>query len=116
MVPSTMKRMPSSTSRAIAARSTATASSVTGSRSHVQDLRAVELRHDRRDDGSAGAGSCRSGPCGPRPDRGGVLMPTPSEHQTLRLLEGHYALERGASEVDVAGDGEVLAVVRGPDG
>ncbi|MFL6099541.1 MAG: ACT domain-containing protein [Actinomycetales bacterium] len=43
-------------------------------------------------------------------------MPIASEHQTLRLLEGHYVLERGASEVDVAGDGEVLAVVRGPDG
>jgi hypothetical protein len=37
-----------------------------------------------------------------------------ADHQTLRVLEGRYVLERGAS--DVARAGEVLAVVRGPDG
>jgi len=37
-----------------------------------------------------------------------------ADHQTLRVLEGRYVLERAAS--DVARDGEVLAVVRGPDG
>lgn len=38
-----------------------------------------------------------------------------SEHQTLRMLEGRYVLERlrpGESSLD----GEVLAVVNGPDG
>src|SRR3954447_11874064 len=38
-----------------------------------------------------------------------------SEHQTLRMLEGRYVLERlrsGASPFD----GDVLAVVNGPDG
>jgi hypothetical protein len=38
-----------------------------------------------------------------------------ADHQTLRVLEGRYVLER-ASDVEVARDGEVLAVVRGPDG
>jgi hypothetical protein len=39
-----------------------------------------------------------------------------AEHQTLRMLEGRYVLERGTSDVDAARDGEVLALVRGPDG
>jgi hypothetical protein len=39
-----------------------------------------------------------------------------ADHQTLRVLEGRYVLERAASDVEVARDGEVLAVVRGPDG
>lgn len=39
-----------------------------------------------------------------------------AEHQTLRVLEGRYVLERAASDVEVARDGEVLAVVSGPDG
>jgi hypothetical protein len=39
-----------------------------------------------------------------------------ADHQTLRVLEGRYVLERAVSDVEVAGDGEVLAVVRGPDG
>ena len=39
-----------------------------------------------------------------------------ADHQTLRVLEGRYVLERLAPDVEVAGDGEVLAVVRGPDG
>ena len=39
-----------------------------------------------------------------------------ADHQTLRVLEGRYVLERTVSGVDVAGDGDVLAVVRGPDG
>jgi hypothetical protein len=39
-----------------------------------------------------------------------------ADHQTLRLLEGRYVLERAAPDVDSARDGEVLAVVRGPDG
>jgi hypothetical protein len=34
-----------------------------------------------------------------------------AESQTLRKLDGHYVLERGA-----AGDGDLLAVVHGPDG
>ena len=38
-----------------------------------------------------------------------------ADHQTLRVLEGRYVLER-APDVEVARDGEVLAVVRGPDG
>ena len=38
-----------------------------------------------------------------------------ADHQTLRVLEGRYVLER-ASDVEVARDGEVLAVVHGPDG
>ena len=38
-----------------------------------------------------------------------------ADHQTLRLLEGRYVLERAASHVEVD-PGEVLAVVRGPDG
>ena len=32
------------------------------------------------------------------------------------MLEGRYVLERVVPGVEVAGDGEVLAVVRGPDG
>jgi hypothetical protein len=39
-----------------------------------------------------------------------------ADHQTLRVLEGRYVLERGVPDVECAGDGEVLAVVRGPDG
>ena len=39
-----------------------------------------------------------------------------ADHQTLRVLEGRYVLERAVSDVEVARDGEVLAVVRGPDG
>ncbi|MDT5067729.1 MAG: uncharacterized protein QOK02_3884 [Mycobacterium sp.] len=39
-----------------------------------------------------------------------------ADHQTLRVLEGRYVLERAVSDVDVARDDEVLAVVRGPDG
>ena len=39
-----------------------------------------------------------------------------AEHQTLRMLEGRYVLERAASDVEAARDGEVLALVRGPDG
>jgi hypothetical protein len=39
-------------------------------------------------------------------------------HQTLRVLEGRYVLERAIVDVDVEVDrqGEVLAVVHGPDG
>lgn len=39
-----------------------------------------------------------------------------ADHQTLRVLEGRYVLERVAPGVEVARDGEVLAVVHGPDG
>jgi hypothetical protein len=39
-----------------------------------------------------------------------------ADHQTVRVLEGRYVLERMASDVEDAGDGEVLAAVRGPDG
>ena len=39
-----------------------------------------------------------------------------ADHQTLRVLEGRYVLERAESDAEVARDGEVLAVVRGPDG
>jgi uncharacterized protein len=39
-----------------------------------------------------------------------------ADHQTLRVLEGRYVLQRAVSDVEVARDGEVLAVVRGPDG
>jgi NAD(P)-dependent dehydrogenase (short-subunit alcohol dehydrogenase family) len=39
-----------------------------------------------------------------------------ADHQTLRVLKGRYVLERAVPDVDVAGDGELLAVVRGPDG
>jgi hypothetical protein len=39
-----------------------------------------------------------------------------ADHQTLRVLEGRYVLERVGSDLEVARDGEVLAVVRGPDG
>jgi NAD(P)-dependent dehydrogenase (short-subunit alcohol dehydrogenase family) len=43
-----------------------------------------------------------------------------ADHQTLRVLKGRYVLERAVPDVEVAGDGdgdgEVLAVVRGPDG
>ena len=44
-----------------------------------------------------------------------TLMPV-ADHQTLRVLEGRYVLERAVPGVEVARDGEVLAVVRGPDG
>ena len=39
-----------------------------------------------------------------------------AEHQTLRVLEGRYVLGRGMPGMEVARDGEVLAVVHGPDG
>jgi hypothetical protein len=39
-----------------------------------------------------------------------------ADHQTLRVLEGRYVLERAASDVEISRDGEVLSVVRGPDG
>jgi hypothetical protein len=39
-----------------------------------------------------------------------------ADHQTLRVLEGRYVLERAASDVGGVHDGDVLAVVRGPDG
>jgi hypothetical protein len=39
-----------------------------------------------------------------------------ADHQTLRVLEGRYVLERVIPDVEVARDGEVLAIVRGPDG
>jgi hypothetical protein len=39
-----------------------------------------------------------------------------ADHQTLRVLEGRYVLERAPSDVEVAGQGDVLALVRGPDG
>jgi hypothetical protein len=39
-----------------------------------------------------------------------------ADHQTLRVLEGRYVLERAVPDAEGAGDGEVLAVVRGPDG
>ena len=39
-----------------------------------------------------------------------------ADHQTLRVLEGRYVLERAVSDIGVARDGEVLAIVRGPDG
>jgi hypothetical protein len=44
-----------------------------------------------------------------------ALMPV-ADHQTLRVLEGRYVLERAVPDVEVAREGEVLAVVRGPDG
>lgn len=44
-----------------------------------------------------------------------ALVPV-ADHQTLRVLEGRYVLERAVSDVEVARDGEVLAIVRGPDG
>jgi hypothetical protein len=43
-----------------------------------------------------------------------VLMSL-ADHQTLRMLDGRYVLERTPSGV-AASDGEVLAIVRGPDG
>jgi hypothetical protein len=43
-----------------------------------------------------------------------ALVPV-ADHQTLRVLEGRYVLERMAADVAVACDGEVLALVRGPD-
>jgi len=39
-----------------------------------------------------------------------------ADHQTLRLLEGRYVLERLTPDVDAVRDDGVLAVVRGPDG
>ncbi|MBB2498633.1 ACT domain-containing protein [Amycolatopsis echigonensis] len=36
-----------------------------------------------------------------------------ADHQTLRVLEGRYVLERAAPGVE---DSDVLALVRGPDG
>jgi hypothetical protein len=37
-----------------------------------------------------------------------------ADHQTLRVLDGRYVLERAASGVEL--DRDVLALVRGPDG
>jgi hypothetical protein len=39
-----------------------------------------------------------------------------ADHQTLRVLEGRYVLERVSPDSDGAGDRALLAVVRGPDG
>jgi uncharacterized protein len=39
-----------------------------------------------------------------------------ADHQTLRVLEGRYVLERLVVPAVEARDGEVLAVVHGPDG
>lgn len=39
-----------------------------------------------------------------------------ADRQTLRVLEGRFVLERATEDGDVACDGDVLAVVRGPDG
>lgn len=41
-----------------------------------------------------------------------------ADNQTLRVLDGRYVLERvpSGSAVETACDGEVLAVVHGPDG
>ncbi len=39
-----------------------------------------------------------------------------ADHQTLRVLAGHYVLERLTQDDEGAPDGEVLAVVHGPDG
>ena len=44
-----------------------------------------------------------------------VLVPV-ADHQTLRMLGGRYVLERAVPDAGVAREGEVLAVVRGPDG
>ena len=44
-----------------------------------------------------------------------ALVPV-ADHQTVRLLEGRYVLERAIPEVKIADDGDVLAFVRGPDG
>lgn len=37
-----------------------------------------------------------------------------ADHQTLRVLEGRYVLERASPDVEA--DVDVLAIVRGPDG
>jgi hypothetical protein len=39
-----------------------------------------------------------------------------ADHQTLRVLEGRYVLERAVPGIEVGRDGQVLAIVRGPDG
>jgi hypothetical protein len=39
-----------------------------------------------------------------------------ADHQTLRVLDGRYVLERTAPGAEVAAGDDVLAVVRGPDG
>jgi hypothetical protein len=39
-----------------------------------------------------------------------------ADQQTVRVLQGQYVLERLASGGAPTGDGEVLAVVHGPDG
>jgi hypothetical protein len=44
------------------------------------------------------------------------VLVSAADHQTLRVLEGRYVLERAVPDVEGAGDGGVLAVVRGPDG
>lgn len=42
-------------------------------------------------------------------------MSVPGSHQTVRILEGRYVLERAAPDDD-ARDPGVVALVRGPDG
>jgi uncharacterized protein len=39
-----------------------------------------------------------------------------ADHQTVRVLEGQYVLERLAAAEGTAGEGDVLASVHGPDG
>jgi hypothetical protein len=43
-------------------------------------------------------------------------MVSVADHQTLRVLEGRYVLERLVSDAQIGWDGEVLALVHGPDG
>jgi hypothetical protein len=39
-----------------------------------------------------------------------------ADHQTLRVLEGRYVLERAMPALEAGREGEVLATVHGPDG
>jgi hypothetical protein len=41
---------------------------------------------------------------------------SPADRQTLRKLDGLFVLERMLEDGEVAHDGDLLAVVRGPDG
>ncbi len=43
-------------------------------------------------------------------------MMSGADHQTLRVLQGQYVLERLSPDAEVARDSEVLAIVHGPDG
>jgi hypothetical protein len=52
----------------------------------------------------------------PRADTADDVLVSVADHQTLRVLEGRYVLERGVPDVAGARHGEVLAVVHGPDG